>query len=286
MAKQIERQFPWTMICADNEVEDDLVAFVGLLPATNVEESGETGLYASIGIPGRRLPITQYVRGETQTFSFEAFYINDPTVDPNDGRHTVSKARSLLKRAAAPHRNLYRPPLYSFSLGEDGAIQFDCFVESIGSISYSDLVTPYGEPLHASFSIRLRIVENTQVDLKEVIEVPKELEWYLMTLDETHEEAAGKKYNDPMLGVPLRQQSTVAFPGSIPLTKVQERRIKLPDSWELSKLGVEPASPALQFARADSAAAFHDIYARRSAQLQPARPPGLPAIQRFRLPTP
>lgn len=286
MAKQIERQFPWVLLCADDDVDDDLVAIVGLLPATNIEESGETGLYASIGIPGRRLPITQYVRGESQTFSFESFYINDPTVDKYDGRYTVSKTRTLLKKAVAPHRNLGRPPLYSFSIGEDGNIQFDCFVESIGSISYSDLITIYGEPLYASFSIRLRIVENTKIDYYEVIEVPKELESYLMTLGETHEEAAAKRYNDPMLGVPLRQQSTIAFPGSIPVAKAQERRIKLPDSWVLRKVGVEPASPALQFARADSAAAFHDVYARRSIQLQPARPPGLPAIQKFRLPTP
>lgn len=286
MAKQIERQFPWTMLAHDDDIDDDLQALAGLLPATNIEESGETGLYASLGIPGRRLPITQYVRGETQTFSFEAFYINDPTVDPNDGRYTVSKARTLLKKTVAPQPKLGRPPLYAFSIGEDGNIAFDCFVESIGSISYSDLITAYGEPLYASFSIRLRIVDDLNVDYYEVVELPKELEWYLMSLDETHEEAAAKRYNDPMLGVPLRQQSTVAFPGSIPRDKAQERRIRLPDSWELSKIGATPVSPMLQFSNGAAAAAFHDLYARRSIQLQPERPPGAPAIQSFRLPTP
>src|SRR5690606_21067619 len=48
---------------------------IGQLPMDEAKGSGEAGAYVDIGIPGRRLPVSQWIRGDAQTFSFVAMAV-------------------------------------------------------------------------------------------------------------------------------------------------------------------------------------------------------------------
>jgi hypothetical protein len=273
MANLIRRQMPWTLQCVDGlHVDQELCYIEGILPPSEPEESGEAGVYASIGIPGRKLPLTQYVRGEEQTFSFQAFFINDPSVGggPNgDGRRVTSHYRRILKRAARPVVALgLRPPKYLFQWGRD--LFFECFVEAIGAITYSSALDGDGDQHTATFSIVLRIIESED-EFEVGPQFAREPASRPVVKGETYETIADAAYNDPMLGVALRQQSKVAFPDpdNVEIQEGIPLRVKLLDPTLLKKFGIAPVSVALQLQRGDVSAAVDSLYSARGRSFAP-----------------
>jgi hypothetical protein len=217
----------------------------GQLSFVDLRESGEAGAYVDIAIPGRRLPLTQWTRGDAQTFSFTAMIVNDPSLPgwSEAGPSVVAKYRNALKKAAAPHPRLKRPPLWRFTWSEIG---FTCFVQSVSQIVYRD-TDGRGRHHRATFEIDLKVVEDVLRYTPGIVYPQPER---VIRDGETAEQIAKKWTKRPDLGVPLRQSQEA---------RNQELRafgrsgmiMQLVDGQALRHLGVAPRTAALNFARGD-----------------------------------
>ena len=230
----------WSLDSLDYPLDDGIV---GQLPPDDVKENAETGVYADIAIPGRRFPRSQWIRGEAQSFEFTAIVVSDGTVNIFEtDLDVVRKYRRRLKRAVAPVAELGRPERWRFVWGQ---IDFDCLVQSIGPIEYSNILRD-GHQHMAWFSIVLKIIEpeSPTADLEPVAPVPGT---HVVVDGETYESIGAKIMGDPLYGVPMRQLSKVAFPqfGAV---------IAIVDAISLKRAGIAPVSLALQFTRIDVAA--------------------------------
>jgi hypothetical protein len=227
----------WALHPLDPGVNDGR-AIVGQLAPEDMVEIAEVGVYADAIIPGRRHPRTQWVYGGPQSLSFKATFIEDASVkadlpDPDnrflsvtgapEAAGVVSQFRDTLKSAVAPDRTLKRPPRWLFVWGELG---FECFVESVGSITYDRLADDDGRLHTGVFEITLKIVEPEEADeTTGGDDVVKEPELRAVADGDTFESIAAEEYGDPDLGVKLRQNSEKAFPEAGDLVEVPEEAI-------------------------------------------------------------
>lgn len=192
----------WQLVQLDGANKGTVIA--GQFVAENYREDAAT-VWAGISIPQRSAPVDQWIRGDTQAATFNA-RLYDTT-----GGDDLGARVALLRQAIAKDAKLQRPPLYRFVWG---AVSFDCAVESLGEIRYDELWAD-GRIKGLTLTIRLRR-QLTPLDLQPTdTSKPVHLSRHKPVVDgDDYEGLALREYGDPSLGVYLRQDAKLAFPGA------------------------------------------------------------------------
>lgn len=174
----------------------------GQFPAQEYTEEVST-TWQTIPIPRRAVPHEQWVRGEVEAATLVVrVWAGDAF---KDVRQDVDKIKGLVR----PDPALGRPPIYRFAWG---SIEYDCIVESVGGVRYEEL-WPDGRIKGATFALTLRRIGDPLALAPTDPSAPPHLSRYLPAKrGDTHEAMALGQYNNPMLGVLVRQDGVVAFP--------------------------------------------------------------------------
>lgn len=149
----------------------------------------------------RSQPLIQWVGGSIETFTFQARLFSEHSED-----YTASEKFELLKLMCnKSHSPLKRPPLSRFYWGDAIPGGMKCFVESLGGVNY-DEVRPDGSLRGVSLNITLK--KYTPFQVTNVTVSPTDRTPTHIARDgETYEMIAYRRWGDPMLGIPLRQQN-------------------------------------------------------------------------------
>lgn len=148
---------------------------------------------------GSDKPITQYVMGAADSFSFGAHFF----AMAEDDEAPATKIK-VLKQWARRDDNLGRPPVVSFNLGENAQLQFGpAVITSIGDLSYFDPPKHHGgiQAVTAQVTLRQYIpysVESTPAP---------ETRYHHVRLGDYYELIAYNEYRDPMLGDVIRARN-------------------------------------------------------------------------------
>jgi hypothetical protein len=260
----------WMLTLVDNKYrvhDDDLIEIRGDLPPEDLTETGERGIYARIGIPGRNRPKIQWVRGQENEMTFTAAFVNDGTVVGTErARGNAQRMRNILKRAARSIYDLARPPLFHFTYGAQPLAL--CFVREVSGIKYSTVLDKDLNSIMITVDVALEMldddIEAFALDQTyESVTPDKESAAIKVSEGDTWETIAAERYGDPVYGVAARQQSKVAFPGALVGQAVAERVVYLPPQSVLMRSGPHPRAVAMQVNRGDVKAAIDEVFAAR-----------------------
>jgi nucleoid-associated protein YgaU len=148
----------------------------------------KTQTIAEIGIPGLASPIIQWVRGGSESLTFEALFDTSNTLeDVNDA--FVGRLRALLD----PDRRKHAPPIVAFIWGPR---HFEGLLDGL-STSYT-LFSKDGTPLRAKASITLKEYRSAEVQVvqheRSSLDVAK---FYMVQLGDTWSNLAASLLQDP-----------------------------------------------------------------------------------------
>lgn len=149
----------------------------------------------------RSHPLVQWVGGAAETFTFQARLFSEHSED-----FTATDKFELLKLMCnKSHAPLNRPPLARFYWGNAIPGGMPCFVQSIGGVSY-DEIRPDGSLRGVTLNISIKKYVPFQVTLATVSPTDR-TPTHTVRDGETYEMIAHRRWGDPMLGIPLRQQN-------------------------------------------------------------------------------
>jgi LysM repeat protein len=181
--------------------------------------------YAEIGIPGLDTPIQQFVRGQTETLTFDLFF--DTTESGMGAGPEVTAVTTLTDQFYELIKidpDTKAPPICFFSWGESGfpgsnltgpwARQrrengFQCLVESINQ--KFNLFSPLGVPLRATITVKLR---EYQTLAQQVAAIDTRV--YVAQAGDTLESVAGDYYDDPEQWRGIAEHNGIDDPANIP----------------------------------------------------------------------
>ena len=192
------------------------------------------GTWAKGRTIGRKEPVLQYIggQGHRMTFTTRVYSMYQSVLFGLGEGHDIVPLVNKFKALAEPDPDLGRPPICTFSLGDDFAVE--CIVESVGGIKYDEF-TKQGTMRGAVFSFTL--LEYAAFQVEEVgDEEPGDSLSYHMREGDTFERVAGDIYGNPQLGVWLSQKHPEARwpqPG---------QRIRVPDRTKAIRNVPAPAS--------------------------------------------
>lgn len=167
-----------------------------------------SGNIAEVSSVNRQYPILQWISGVNETYTFTArLWAKDST----DSK--VSDKLQRLEKLVVPDRNLGRPPVCTFYWGDDPSLAADVLVQSLGGITYDEILPPVkndrGSPVSLLRGVTLQITLRrfVEVDLKLTNPSVKERQTRIRRTrkGDTYESIALDEYGDPSLGVLLRQ---------------------------------------------------------------------------------
>lgn len=247
----------WELIFLDQELSGE-TPIVGQFFAEDYTES-RAATFATQGIPGRDLPLTQYVRGDEEIVTFTATFFDDRAlVGPIFPDDTLRDVRRRIRSTTEIHPGVGRPPLFLFVWGD---IEHTCFVESVGGARF-DALWDDGRPKQITFEMSLRVVDLDQFDtlafevdpsapVSESLHKP-------VVIGDSYELLAREHYGDPIFGVFLRQDNLLAFPqpGDI---------VRLPNVRKFVGRRLEPKTFALSD-NTDVQAAIREAFDARADQ--------------------
>lgn len=196
----------WHMIVEEDVNDPDLREGTRITGQFQAEEfTRQIGsLVGEGGGFSRTSPLIQWLGGKLETVTFRTRLFSEHS----QSNTAANKLRILekLNKSIAP---LNRPPLVRFFWGRAIPGGMPCIVEDIGGVVYDDL-RPDGTVRGAILSISLKRYTPYIME-RAVVSPDARTPIYEVRAGDTYEMIAARKYGDPMLGVPLRQQ-TVRFP--------------------------------------------------------------------------
>lgn len=149
---------------------------------------------------GRSHPLVQWVGGAAETLSFQARLFSEHSED-----FTATDKFELLKLMVKPHDPLKRPPLARFYWGNAIPGGMKCMINSIGGVTYDEIRLDgsirglvLNITLKRHFPFRVIRITTSPVERTPT---------HIVKDGETYEMIAYRRWGDPMLGVPLRQQN-------------------------------------------------------------------------------
>lgn len=149
----------------------------------------------------RSHPLVQWVGGSVESLSFQARLFSEHSED-----FTATEKFELLKLMCnKSHEPLKRPPLARFYWGDAIPGGMKCIVQSLGGVNY-DEIRPDGSLRGVSLNITLKRYvpfQVTRVTTSPIARTPT----HTVRDGETYEMIAYRRWGDPMLGIPLRQQN-------------------------------------------------------------------------------
>lgn len=193
----------WHMIVEENVDDPDLregTRITGQFPA----EEFTRQLGSNVGEGGgfsRSAPLIQWLGGKLEVISFKTRLFSEHS----KSNTAANKLRILEKLANKAHAPLNRPPTVRFFWGRAIPGGVSCIVEDIGGVAYDDL-RPDGSIRGASLSITLKRYTPYLME-RSIVSPDARTPVYVTKPGDTYEMIAARKYGDPMLGVPLRQQN-------------------------------------------------------------------------------
>ena len=162
--------------------------------------------YAEIAIPGLDMPIQQFVRGQTETFTLDLFFdTTDKGMDSSNSVEPVTKYTDRFYELIKINPDTKAPPICFFSWGKTGfpgsnlagpwAKQrrengFQCLVESVGQ--KFTLFSPQGVPLRATINVKLREFQTLAQQIAAI-----DTQVYVAQAGDTLESIATQFYDDP-----------------------------------------------------------------------------------------
>jgi len=230
-------KWKWMLVRTDLPLIGDTIQ--GQFQAEEYTEEVSTN-WADIPIPKRTAPNIQWVRGEAEVGSFRA------TLWAETLGRSIDSDISKLKAATKRDDTLARPPQFQFVWG---GITFPCVVLSVGGIRYNDLWAD-GRVRGATLEITLRRLEDPLPLSPTDPSAPVPSTRYRPALHgDTYESLARREYDNPNLGVFVRQDNLIAFPGPgdiVPMPAVRNfiRRARVPQAYSLGN--DDPATAARQ----------------------------------------
>lgn len=163
--------------------------------------------FAEVGIPGLDSPILQFVRGQTETLSFDLFF--DTTDAGMDGSvEPVTKHTDRVYELVKIDGELHAPPVVLFSWGDGGfpgslidddlasqrrKQRFQCVVDSVKQ--RFTLFSPSGVPLRATVSVSLKEYKTLQQQAQQLnLRSPDHTRAYVYQAGERLDRLAWKFY--------------------------------------------------------------------------------------------
>lgn len=211
-------------------------------PENASEDIGST--YSEKWALNRRFAITQFVHGNTETFSFEGRFFLQYGVELVKltlmGENVEPlKRMTTLKQWAVRDTKLRRPPLLSFWIGDEAEISIDkCVIESLSGIKYNRF-TDDGKIKDVSFTVTLR---RWFPWLQESEATKHDTYHHHVKQGEYYELLAQYEYKDPMAGDVIRKRNP-----TLPCPRIGET-VPLPDYSKIRKVIVQPTSIPLKTA--------------------------------------
>lgn len=167
-----------------------------------------SGNIAEVSSVNRQYPILQWVGGVNETYTFTARLWAKDSTD-----NTVGEKLQRLEKLVVRNRDLGRPPVCAFYWGDDPSLAADVLVQSLGGITYDEIMPPVkndrGVPISLLRGVTLQITLRrfVEVDLKLTDPSEKERQTRIRRArkGDTYESIALDEYGDPSLGILLRQ---------------------------------------------------------------------------------
>ena len=190
--------------------------------------------YADNWSLGRRAPISQWVRGELETFTFTAKFYDPRSLFGWDGVDILAK----LKEWARPNKSVGHPDILEFWVGDGSwAWLVRCTIQSLGGIKY-DRPTMFGGLRGFEATITLR--EYVAYSLEDGQQSPFESRYHRAKQADYYESLCQREYGNANLGDIIRKRNPTK-----PNLQVGDV-VKLPDISAIRKDKVEQKSIALQ----------------------------------------
>lgn len=181
--------------------------------------------YAEIGIPGLDMPIQQFVRGQTETLTFDLFFdTTESGMGTGGGVTAVTTRTDQFYELIKIDPDTKAPPICFFSWGEKGfpgsnlagpwARQrrengFQCLVESINQ--KFTLFSPLGVPLRATITVKLREYQTLAQQIAAI-----DTKIYVAQEGDTLEQIAEKQYGKSDDWRAIAEHNNIDDPSSIP----------------------------------------------------------------------
>jgi hypothetical protein len=195
-------KWKWMLVRLDLPTIGDTIQ--GQFQAEDYTEEVST-VWADVPIPKRTAPHIQWVRGDAEIASLRV------TLWAETLGRSIDGDIQALKDARKRDDFLARPPQFQFVWG---LITFPCVVMSVGGIRYNDLWAD-GRVRGATLELTLRRLEDPLPLSPTDPSAPSPSTRYKPALQgDTYESLALREYDDPNLGVFVRQDSLLAFPGA------------------------------------------------------------------------
>jgi hypothetical protein len=162
--------------------------------------------WAEVPLP-QRAPAWQWTRAEAEGATFTArFWAPNATLIE---RQRILDRVAALREAVRSDPTLGRPPRMRFTWG---ALGYDCVVAGVGDLRYEELWSD-GSP--KAVTCRVELIRYADPPALEPTDLaaPEHLSRYRPMLEGgTYETMALKEWDNPSLGVLLRQENDLAFP--------------------------------------------------------------------------
>ena len=155
---------------------------------------GEAGGFA------RNQPIINWLGGALREVTFQARLFSNHSQD-----FSARDKLRLLELLMVKHRPLGRPPLVKFTWGDSIQGGMLCLVSSLGGVTYDEVRTD-GSIRGVTLNITLKRFQRYRFQQTVAI-VPERTPSHIVKDGETYEMIAYRHYNDPMIGVTLRQEN-------------------------------------------------------------------------------
>jgi hypothetical protein len=149
----------------------------------------------------RTHPVVQWVGGTVETLTFQARLFSEH----RDSQSARDKFETLKLLVNHVDDTLKRPPLVRFFWGNAIPGGMKCFVETLGGVQY-DEIRPDGSMRGVSMNITLKRFVPFRV-VRVTTSPAERTPTHTVRIAETYEMIAQRRWGDPMLGVPLRQQN-------------------------------------------------------------------------------
>lgn len=173
---------------------------------------------------GRSNPIIQWVGGTLDTATFQVRLFS---AHKND--YTAATKLEQMKLLCIAHEPYLRAPLIRFFWGNSIPGGLKCFVESIGNIVFDEL-RPDGSIRGVTLNITLK--KFTEFKITRIVQPQLErTPTHVVKSGESYEMIAYRRWGDPMIGVPLRQQNP-----RFPIQKWAPKNLSILEANETIKL--------------------------------------------------
>ncbi len=238
----------WTLLSLDTFDE-----LVGQYPLQNTQEA-QSAHYESVFSMNRQEPITQWIHGVAQVWTFGTM------LRQLDSSDDIEARVRWLQDSVRKDDKLGRPPLYVWNWGTE---EVSCFITSIGGVSWDMAPNgPLGPSLRqVTFNITLQKYVPYDIEVTDPGAPPRDTFFKNAQVGATYERMAQERYGDPLWGDHIRRRHpALPYPvaGSV---------IALTDAENLVDADLEPESPALQRTE-EGLNARQELFALRGASKQ------------------